>query len=247
MMWADRLQSIVNIERRFRSQRLARWLTPGEQQRLAEIRSPQRAAQWLCGRWLGKQLLLQLASECRMALTDLHIESKNSRDRGSRPRVYREGRLQSWQLSISHSSHFVYVAAATGVGMRLGVDVTSRRALPPSFARFWLTDPEQTWCDRSADGAACILWSLKESWYKAAGGDQPFAPRQLDVVSALSVDEIPSSETSDRRRPLQLRDDSNMTVLCRWMPRDVATLVALRDTARPVAPVTRLLAGEFPS
>lgn len=245
-MWAERLHSIQGLERRFRREPPEHWLAPGERQRLAEIRSARRGLQWLGGRWLAKQLLLRLADESGMSPTDLHIESKDARGRGSRPRVYRDGRLQSWQLSISHSSRFVYAAVATDSCVQLGVDVTKRQPLSPGFTRLWLTASERKWCGRNGDAAACVLWSLKESWYKAAGSDQPFAPRRLDVVSALSLNEISMLEPAVRRR-WRLRNDLGGTILCRWMPRDVATLVLLRGGARSAAPINRLLAEEFSS
>jgi phosphopantetheinyl transferase len=227
-MWAERIVSIENLKRRFCVAPPSGWLAPGEQQRAAEIRSSQRALQWLSGRWLAKQLLLQLVGDADLTPCELHIESRDGRELGTRPRVYREGRLQSWQLSISHSSKFVYVAASTDEDHRVGVDVTPRQTLSPAFQRFWLAREERAWCRRQGDQQACTLWSLKESWFKAVGGEQTFVPRQLDVVSALCLDRVPQPE-SDSRRPWRLLDDPNCTVLCRWLPGEVATLVLLSD------------------
>jgi 4'-phosphopantetheinyl transferase EntD len=148
--------------------------------------------------------------------------------------------LQSWQLSISHSSKFVYAAASTDGDQRVGVDVTARQTLSPAFQRFWLAREEQAWCRRRGDQQACILWSLKESWFKAVGGEHAFAPRQLDVVSALCLDRVQTPE-SDSHRPWRLLDDPGGTVLCRWLPGEVATLVLLNDLASSAASQDRFL------
>lgn len=229
-MWAERIVSLQRLRRELSRIPVDRWLTRGECERWRRIRAPQRAWQWLAGRWLAKQLLLDEVVDRKLSTLDLQIESRDARDRGTRPRVFCRGQLQPWQVSISHSWGTVYVAVALGGRARIGVDVTSRRSLSPAFARFWLTPAEREWCGESAE-LACCLWSLKESFYKALGEGRRFLPRQLDMASTLSLQEV-LPDPLVRRRSWHLPHHAADTVLCRCRSGEVTSLVWVRDHAR---------------
>lgn len=178
-----------------------RWLSAAERDRLARIRSPQRRTGWLAGRRLAKELLCSVDGRTSPGPAGWHIESRDGRGRPAPPRAFRCGRLVPWVVSISHSDRSVYVAVSTARGVRLGVDVTPVRPLSDSFARLWLTDNERRWCARDATGLLrCLVWSVKESCYKAAGNGSPFRPRQIDCMTATNLG-APAIQRAVRPRP----------------------------------------------
>ncbi len=140
-------------------------------------------------------------------------------------------------VSIAHSAQYVYVAAARHAAWRVGADVTPEWAVSHGFLDLWLTPAERAWSGRrSATTAACLVWSLKEAWFKASGGDQRFAPRRWDV-----------SGTAENLWPLQPAAGHECYVLgdrCWWG--DDLTLVGCRRVPGEIATVVVQHDGTFP-
>jgi phosphopantetheinyl transferase len=132
-------------------------------------------------------------------------------------------------MSISHSSRSVYAAVAVAPETSIGVDVTVKQLMPPGFSRFWLAPAEREWSHREGSQAVSLLWSLKESWYKAGGGEHPFTPKRLDVVTALSLNDLSLGELAcNVPRPVP-GDMLGGALLCHISSEEVASLVLLHD------------------
>jgi len=234
-MLAERIATIDEVLSPPGAASAASWLTPGERERLAELRNVARARQWLAGRRLVKELVLENLEKSNMRPADIHIESRDGKEQGSPPRVFLRGRLQPWRVSLSHSDQSVYAAIAFAGMSSVGVDIVLRRRLPDAFARWWLTPAERAWLGFAAPEFTCLLWSLKESWYKALGGNRPFIPRECDMTEAANLGLFSPAEVASQPRPC-LRRDKHATIFCQWRPEEVATIVQINRLARAVAP-----------
>jgi phosphopantetheinyl transferase len=236
-MWSEQLLSMESFVARLGDDPPGDWLSPAETDRLAELRAPARRLEWLSGRWLAKELLQRLVTGLPASRRSIHIESLDGRGRAVRPQVYVGGRLQPWRVSIAHSARFVYVAAARHATWRVGADVTPEWAVSHGFLNYWLTPAERDWSRRRNEtSAACLVWSLKESWFKATGGDQRFAPRRWDV-SGLAAKLGPLPPPAGRAGyvspdPCWWEDDQTL-VGCRRVPGEIATVVVQRDGTLP--------------
>lgn len=234
MQWDDRLMSMNDMVRVLDRTDCAQWLTRGEREWLRSFGAPQRVRQWLGGRWLAKQILITRLASMSFRPCDIHVESRDGRDRAVRPQVFLRGRLQPWTVSISHSDHAIYVAATTRADAKLGVDVVPLQRLSKRFVDYWFTDYERQWCLRSADPcAACLLWSLKEAYYKANNDGQPFAPRRIDVVTETPLADLDGHIVGGSLAGNRfVFEDKRCTFVIRRTDREVATLVWIPGTAR---------------
>lgn len=235
MRWREHLVSLNAARRVFRRDSPRRWLARGELERLNQIRSPLRAQQWFGGRWLTKSILTSLMSATdTVSACDLHVESRDGRDRAVRPQVYLRGQLQSWAVSISHSEHAIYVAASTRADVRVGVDVMQLRPLDERFTGFWFTPEEQEWCRRTADPyAACLVWSLKEAYFKAHNDGESFAPRRIDVVTGTPLAGWDGQSTGGSLPGSRLVfEDERRTFIFRRTEREVAALACIPVAAQ---------------
>jgi phosphopantetheinyl transferase (holo-ACP synthase) len=165
-------------------------LSDGEREVYAELRDVPRREGWLLGRIMAKRLILgtlmappALGRGIHPAVVQIH--SRDGLGRAIRPRILLHGRLQPWSLSIAHSDRSVLVALSDAPGVSLGVDVTLHQALGAGFEDTWLTPWERGWLrDQVGQGrppATSALWAVKEAFYKAANGGEPFVPRRIEV------------------------------------------------------------------
>ena len=224
MHLCDRFMSISAMRGVLDRERPEGWLTPAELERWRGFRSPRRALQWLGGRWLAKQILAVTATVVSVAPRDLHVESQDGQNRAVRPRVFFRGRLQPWSVSISHSDDAFFVAATTQAGVRVGVDVMPLKPLARQFTDFWFTTRERQWCLRHADPLApCLVWSVKEAYYKASNEGEPFAPRRLDVMTGT-----PLTAWNDR-------DSAGPAPGSRWVFEDERCTLVVQRTGREIA------------
>lgn len=87
-------------------------------------------------------------------------------------------------VSMSHSGG--WVAAALSEAGRVGIDLETVRAVPPSLLRRCLSPPELSWVDEVPAGAArhhrfFRLWTAKEAFLKATGVGLGQDPRTVGV------------------------------------------------------------------
>lgn len=156
------------------------WLSAAEQQRLAALADPQRRAQFIAARWLGRTLV---ARELGGAPADWPLTATT----GEPPAVL-DPRAAGWQLAISHSGDWVACALADApVGLDL--EAPRRRRDIEGLAALCLTPAEQALLaplDAPArESLFYALWTVKEAWIKRArGAVAPGRLQQLEVARA---------------------------------------------------------------
>lgn len=232
-MWTEQFLAMDDFADRLGDLAPEDFLSPAEILRLTELRSPRRRLHWLAGRWLAKELIRGLTNAPRPQPSRWHIESRDGRGRPTRPRLFDNGHLLPWNLSISHSARSVYVAISVDERVRLGVDVTERQHLSEAFSRLWLAPAEQNWCNRdNADLLRCIVWSVKESCYKATRDDRPFRPRQVDCLATTCLGRVSPEEFAREGYNRHAVADDTCTVVCHKVNGEIATAVALHPTKK---------------
>jgi phosphopantetheinyl transferase len=165
----------------------AEWLSAAEREVWERLGDPHRRRAWLCGRLLGKQLLLSQVVgapewDGRLGPAEIEIHSLDVLGRPTRPRVTVRGRLQPWRLSIAHTVRSVLVAVSTSSGTTVGVDLTAPARSTNGFRELWLTPAERRWFEDTGDPRlVSTLWAIKEAVYKAANRGERFTPASIEV------------------------------------------------------------------
>ncbi len=224
MRWHDRMMPLDAFHRNLRLGSQERWLSPAEAELATEFRSAKHRDRWLAGRWLAKQVLSEAIPNNHFSASDLHIQTRNERGRGTRPRVFAQGRLQPWSVSISHSNTSIYAVASTCSDIRVGVDIMELSTTSSSVADFWFTPAERQWCRQSQDRhSTSLIWSLKEARYKAENQGEPFIPLQVDTVNGTPLqhhtDFLPGEQSEFRL------DWDNLTLVSRRTSQIVSNLI----------------------
>lgn len=189
-----KITSITECESQW-PQEYAVWLSSSERELLAGLRHGQRRREWLAGRWLCKQMIQTETryghctsdSLSRQTLSAIEIQSHDGQRRAAKPRVFVEGRMLPMELSITHSHDWIGVAVSTTPNCRVGMDLVPRTTETNSRLAFWLTEDEQRWLHKNPNDAVLpVIWSIKESVYKASNRGAPFKPLQLNVCRSAS-------------------------------------------------------------
>jgi phosphopantetheinyl transferase len=146
---------------------------------LERLHNRQRRREWLAGRALAKQLIVE-AQSTDIAVHEIEIlPSAESR----RPQVWICGRAEPCSLSIAHSSRGVLVALGKRAETLVGVDLSERTPLSASFERLWYTADERQWLKETRlPFASNCLWATKEAIFKACNRGEGFDPRQINAV-----------------------------------------------------------------
>jgi phosphopantetheinyl transferase (holo-ACP synthase) len=161
------------------------WLTVAELRVLDSLRDENRREAWLCGRWLGKQLIRQACVLPATKLKSIEICSRDADGRGMRPTVHINGEPVSVGLSISHSTYAVLAVVTTRPEVSVGVDLAIPDSVKPGFLRMWFTAAEQERL-RAADAQrVTTYWAIKEAVYKACHGGEGFTPRKIEVFDSV--------------------------------------------------------------
>ncbi len=174
MIWQERTSRIEQIPYN------VNWLSAGERE---ADRLGRNHRSWFAARLLAKQLLAEHCGPID-SYNRIHIESRDGRDQSTRPQVYINGKLIPWEISLSHSDRVVSAAIlATGNG-RLGLDLVDLPAVSLRPLKYWLTSAE---AERAVDQQTLgIIWSLKESIYKATNEGTRFFPFRIYTTTYLS-------------------------------------------------------------
>ncbi len=141
----------------------------------AHFTHPQRRREWLAGRVLAAELLRGLLPP---ALADTH---RIAADAFGRPRLLDAAGDVVGALSLSHSGDAVAAIVALGPGRRVGLDLEPIRVKTLTLAPRFLS-PDECAALGDSTARASLLWSLKETLYKAYGR------RQLDFRQHLHLD-----------------------------------------------------------
>jgi len=164
------------------------WLSAEERTLWESFRSAERQRTFLAGRVAMKECLRdELAprdSANEFQPASIHIVSRDTRGRPSRPVASLHGVPLPITLSLTHSDETVVVGLALQAGDAIGVDLTAAAPLGAGFQQTWFTAAERAWVAESADPLrAARLWSAKEAVYKAANQGEPFVPNQVEIFA----------------------------------------------------------------
>ncbi|HEY1784089.1 MAG TPA: 4'-phosphopantetheinyl transferase superfamily protein [Pirellulales bacterium] len=165
---------------------LTTWLVAAERAELALLSDERRRSQWLGGRWVAKQLLVQ-AGTARCA-SDVEICSRDEWRRGSRPRIRIGGQPLVGSLSIAHTAKGALAALTSNEHLVMGVDLVDLADVAGllatsggrGFAELWFTPLERSWIAGDRLRRTATLWGIKEAVYKACQLGEGWTPR--DVV-----------------------------------------------------------------
>jgi phosphopantetheinyl transferase len=116
------------------------------------------------------------------------LESKAQKDilaighrENGKPYLLINNKMTSYDLSLSHKNNFICVGISKSP-YRIGVDVEQLdQNVEKKFAGFFLNDREINLLKSEQD--VLIFWSLKESFFKAAGFFLPFKELQITRIS----------------------------------------------------------------
>ncbi|MCD6078628.1 MAG: hypothetical protein K0R89_2566 [Ramlibacter sp.] len=152
-----------------------RWLTPGEQERLALLATDKRRAQFTAARWQARWLLAQVLDGTPR---DWPLEAPHD----APPRV--AGRPDI-HISISHSGDHAACALSSGP---VGIDLEQPRPRRDiaGLVSLCCTPGEQALFDgvptQQRDDLFHELWTVKEAWLKRRG--EWIAPKRLQQLDA---------------------------------------------------------------
>ena len=181
------ISSITDLESEWTRQH-ASWLSLSEQEQLDRFGNQHRRREWLAGRWLCKNMIQEeLARTCQhvMHLSVIEIESLYGRQRTTKPRVLIEGQMQAIEISITHSHDWVGVVMSTESGCCIGIDLVPKTIINKHSLDVWLTKKEKQWVGGNPDQLP-IIWSIKESVFKATNRGELFRPQEMEVSRDLT-------------------------------------------------------------
>jgi phosphopantetheinyl transferase len=156
------------------------WLTDVEKETYAELKAERRRQEWLIGRRLAKELILEAMTDMPLNPRDVEISSRDGLGRRTRPRIVIAGRAQPWSLSIAHSDDLVLVALSTDARVSLGVDIVPVQSWTKASLESWFTETERQWMETGAMRPSTV-WAVKEAVYKAVNRGEPFVPQRIEV------------------------------------------------------------------
>jgi hypothetical protein len=164
---------------------LVAWLGRRELAELGSWRDTARRAQWLAGRALAKEMLLDRFPLAGGEPTGIEILSRNELGRGQSPRVLMAGKAWPSSISLAHFSDAAAAAICTTPGYRVGIDLVASTSRP--VVSRWFTPAEQQWLRRRKLNSS-LVWAAKEAVYKALADGEPFMPRAIELMPGASDD-----------------------------------------------------------
>lgn len=158
------------------------WLSISEDNFLQTLRFPKRRDEWLAGRWLAKNLLLQGSKSLSNAqMNEIAIE-KNA---DGSPFVNWKGTILPGSISISHRSGIIAAAWTSCPDFRIGIDLELVEPKAISFIEDYFTNTEiETVLNQELEEQACIsslIWSAKEAVMKAMHTGLSIDTRQVEI------------------------------------------------------------------
>lgn len=161
------------------------FLLPGERQQGERYRHPGRHRQWLLGRALAKQLLVELLNSRNghtWSPRDIVVE----RNEQGAPRARTaDGQSLGVSLSISHHQELALCALCPEDAGSLGVDLERVEPRAPAFLEDYYTPAEQRLVAEqqllSSEQAVTVLWCLKEAGLKALGTGLAVNPARIQT------------------------------------------------------------------
>jgi len=180
-----------SLRRTWKQKKADAWFSESEWAVYPGFRDKTRREEWLLGRFLAKQLILEHLDagagageplSLSVHPAEIQVYSRSGMGRSTPPRVFINGRLLNWSLSIAHSKQSVLVALSKKPGTAIGADIEFLCPQTPGFSAIWLTPAEQTWVhNQGKPHLVSMLWAVKEAAYKAININREFIPRQIEV------------------------------------------------------------------
>ena len=164
---------------------LAAWLGLRELAELGSWRDTARRAQWLAGRALAKEMLLDRYPLAGGEPTRIEILSRDDQGRSQSPRLWMADQALPWAISIAHTPQAAAVAICTTPGYRVGIDVVASTSRP--VVGRWFTPAEQRWLRHTRTDPS-LVWAAKEAVYKALAAGEPFVPLAIELIPGASGD-----------------------------------------------------------
>ena len=155
------------------------WLSARERETLATFRFAKRRADWRLGRWTAKQAVAAFFSN--RALSQIEIIARAS----GAPAVFVSGVLAKTAVSISHREGTAACAlAAQGV---IGCDLEIIEPRSDAFIRDYFTAVEKLALSYAEEPMrmAAVIWSAKESAFKALGEGLRMDTRSAEVTQVV--------------------------------------------------------------
>lgn len=141
------------------------WLSAGERDTAHSLKIEKRRRDWLLGRYTAKRALTTSDDECDGGLARWEILA----DRDGAPRVWKDGRPASVEISLSHSGGRALCVVAPP-GTAPGCDLERIETRSPSFVDTFFTARECAQVAEIPEAERALLvtliWSAKESALK---------------------------------------------------------------------------------
>jgi 4'-phosphopantetheinyl transferase EntD len=160
---------------------LAMWLTSRETEELQTWRDTARRAQWLAGRALVKQLVLDRIPQALGEAHTIELRSLRRDGRPTRPMLAIAGQPIPCSISLSHTDQLAAAAVCTTSGCSVGIDIVARVGEDTRLASRWFTPAERNWIHKSGTSPA-VVWGAKEAAYKAVNQGEPFSPDRFEIL-----------------------------------------------------------------
>jgi 4'-phosphopantetheinyl transferase len=213
------------------------WLTAGEADRAASMRFTKRRGEWLLARWTAKQALaaeLGLASDSA-SLARIEIRTIIGGEAQGAPEVFIDG--VSYEIGISLTDRADWAVCVVGAVDELGCDLELVEPRSEGFVRDFFTPSEQAAVadppfELSADAAANLVWSAKESALKVLRTGLRRDTRSVEVG-------FPNEPPVDGWQPLGVRTEEGRDLPGWW--RQYGEFLLTVVAGRPVAPPRPLI------
>lgn len=141
------------------------WLSPHERARLAGMRFAKRRDDFRVGRWTAKRAIRAMNVN---GPDPCDVDIRAAED--GAPEVFFPGGPAPWSVSIAHAGGRG-LAVVGPPGVPFGADLETIAPRSAAFLEDYFLDSERRWIaghpDASRDGAATLLWSVKEAVLKA--------------------------------------------------------------------------------
>lgn len=167
-------------------QRYCSVLSEGEQRRLEGITSRSKREEFICSRWLMKNLLSRFESNSNPR-DIVFVTTSNGRIKLKKNRLNSNMDLD---FNLSHSKGMI--AFAIGEKCSIGLDIEKIDSVNQNIARRYFHPFEISWIEEKPqpyqDILSCSLWTLKEAFGKAIGiGIVPVLKEPVFIIRKRSI------------------------------------------------------------
>ena len=165
------------------------WLSAPESERFSGLRFPKRQVEWLAGRRVAKELLVQVAPPC-FGLAPVEMTVANEAD--GAPFVHIGPTPVVGCLSLSHREGYAAAAWTNGPGLNIGIDLEWVEPRLDVFVQDYFTAGEAAWLQPLAGQErhewVTLIWSAKEAMLKVLRQGLRLDTRKVEVLRIASLE-----------------------------------------------------------